>query len=136
MRSLQDHIRTRNRLWQQSPTSNAQGPDWRLNLHTWSQFPPIADGTERGLTYQELVDFEDNPFEQNYSSLLEGLTRLTNVHILRYAGNDDTEPGFCHVSCSTAMKHSKQRVHWQSCFGGEGQPPLPAALRTQWWSDA
>ncbi|KXT15127.1 hypothetical protein AC579_6465 [Pseudocercospora musae] len=114
--------------------SGTQLPDFRLDYHPWSQFPPTAEG-EREMTYSELTHAELNTFEENYASLVEGLARLPKLKTIRYAAKV-IDPGFCAVSESTVLEHARSRDTWQLHFGNEGQPRMHLALHTVWWSDA
>ncbi|SMR45667.1 unnamed protein product [Zymoseptoria tritici ST99CH_1E4] len=108
-------------------------PDFMLDYHPWSQFPPTSDG-ERVLDYSELVEAQSNTFEQNYASLVEAIASLPRLRTISYAGVV-TEPGFCGVSTPSILAHAKQRDLWRNSFGNEDQPQLRWALRTVWWSD-
>jgi hypothetical protein len=109
-------------------------PDFLLDYHPWSQYPPTADG-ERVLDYDKLVEAQSNTFEQNYADLVRGLEKLPALRSIRYAGAV-TEPGFCGVLSTSITSHAKRRDLWRYSFGNEGQPPMRWALRTVWWSDA
>lgn len=114
--------------------SGTQLPDFRLDYHPWSQFPPTANG-ERDMTYSELTHAELNTFEDNYAPLVEGLANLPKLKTIRYSGRL-IDPGFCAVSESTVLEHARSRDTWQLSFGNEGQPRMHLALHTVWWSDA
>jgi hypothetical protein len=109
-------------------------PDFLLDYHPWSQFPPTSEG-ERRLDYDELVAAQSNTFEGNYATFIEGLERLPQLRTISYAGSM-TEPGFCGVSPASIVAHAKQRDLWRNSFGSDGQPQMRWALRTVWWSDA